>query len=254
MTDITAQNVPPGYELIPVTGLVVLILLGPAICLMIFLFKNLRNPGLKDIWNLYWRRGRCVRADMKTGSGRIITRYVVPDARNIFKHNKGAYTFPKQDFEIDAKYRIPVACFIENQIEYAPADLVMTKRKVDAWVIAEDGTKEKKEIELQSFLLTHAGIKPKLLPIARRNRNGDIQLSDQPPLTSVEMMEALDSKIARETIGAKLSGLMEKPILILAVVILILVVLMGVATYNHVSQVDQHIQAATDLMKGVKSP
>lgn len=227
------------------TAILMLILIGPAMFGLIFLWNNKKR--LTDVWNLRFRRARTVRADMHTQAGRVDTRYVVPDERGLFRYRKGVYHFPSEGYEIDTKYGVPKADFVEVQIQSETGELIATKHRISLQVEQPDGTLKEVESDIPQILVTHARLRPKLLKLARRDQDGKVVVTDEPPVTSVEVADALDSKIVHDITNASLAELQMTRIFIVLIIVLVLLVVGLYAIYSKLNAVDSLLQAMNGL-------
>lgn len=233
MTDVT----------LPTSAILILLLIGPAMFSIVFIWNNKKR--LKDVWNLRFRRARTVRADMHTQAGRVDTRYVVPGERGLFRYRNGDYHFPSEGFEIDTKYGIPKCDFVEVQIQNEPGELVMSKHKLKVKKEQDDGTVTEEEVELPQLMVSHARLRPKLLKLARRDDEGNVVITDEPPVTSIEVADALDSKIVHDITNASLAELQMTRIFIVLIIVLVLVIIGDFAIYSKLNSIDALLQAAT---------
>lgn len=215
------------------TQLVILLLSMPIGMLVLYLLKNIKRIG--DIWNLRFRKARTVRADMHTQSSRVLTRYVVPDSRGLFRHMSGVYHFPHEGYEIDAKYGIPKADFLEGQIASEDGKIAYSEHTIDG-------------IKIPTLMVNHAKLRPKLLKLARRNDQGKVVITDEPPVTALEIADALDSKIVQDVTNASLADLQMGRIFIVTLIVLGVCVLGFFAIYSQVAGTQE---ALTALRAGV---
>lgn len=232
-------------ELTP--GELLIVMLAPiAGVAAIILIKNARR--ITDMWNLRFRRARTVRADMHTQSGRVVTRFVVPDDRGLFRHRDGAYHFPPEGYEIDARYSIPKADFIEVQIPAEAGRLEMSEHEVEVTVM-KDGASTTETKKVPQFLISHSRIRPRLLPLARRDeKTGKVKMTDEPPVTSLEIADALDSKIVQEVTSASIADLQMNRVFILQLILVGVLVLGLIAIYAKLNSMESAIQAAQTLV------
>lgn len=227
-------------------SILIIVLFGPIIIGLAYLFAN--RLYLRDIWNLRFRRARTCRADMHTGSNRVFTRYVVPDSRRHFRHKKGVYVFPKENFETDAKYGIPKADFLEGQIEDETGDVILSEVEVPVKETQADGSMKEVMKPIPQFLISHSKIKPKLLHLARRDEKGVLRNSPVPPVTAMEMAEALDSKMADRITAAKMMDAKIQQVFIIIIINLVLLILIGVSLYSKMNSIDGHLQVIQDFL------
>lgn len=238
------------------TGILAIALFGPGAIAVAYIAKNAIRRRLPDIWNLTFRRSRTCRADMHTNAGRVITRYVVPDGRGLFRHRDGVYHFPKEAPEIDPLYSVPCADFLEMQIPAELGDLVVDDTnmlEVPVKKKAPDGTLKNEVVKVPQFMLNHAGIRPKLIPLARRDeKTGKVKVLDEPPVTSVEMADALDSKIVRDVTQASIADLQMNRVFIVCLIILGVLVLGLFAVYGAAQHAQSTAQSAVDSIRQLK--
>jgi len=229
-------------------AILTLIMIGPVMFGVIFLWNNKKR--LKDVWNLRFRRARTVRADMHTQAGRVDTRYVVPGERGLFKYRNGQYHFPSEGFEIDTKYGVPKADFVEVQIQSEEGELIQTGKSIGRATVKvqqDDGTFQTEEIDVPEILVSHARLRPKLLKLARRDDNGAVIIADEPPVTAVEVADALDSKIVSDITNASLAELQMTRIFIVLIIVLVLLVVGLFAIYNKLNGIQAFLEAARTI-------
>lgn len=229
-----------------VTSIMILVLFGPVALIVIYFVKNAKR--ILDMWNLTFRRARTVRADIHTLSNRVYTKFVVPNERGFFRFRKGVYHFPNENLEYDQRFRVPKADFIEQQIPSEDGKIIESEVEIEVEIKQHDGQMVTIKRRVPQYIVSHAKIKPKLLKLARRDDNGKIKITDEPPVSAVEVADALDSKIVRDITNASIVDLQMNRILIVSVISLIVLVLVGIGLYMKLNSITQQLSTLNALL------
>lgn len=206
--------------------------------LMLIGWFVVNSQFLGDRFNLLLRKGRTVKVNFHTTSGRNVERYIIPDKRGNMHISGGFYAFVKELSVTNAKHRIPEIHCLEGQIQpLSPEIYQLEGVEADVKVLQPDGSSVPSRIRVPQYVASFVGLAPARL-------NG---------LVAQEVEAALNSHIIEDIVLATDKKLQQAAVtFILCIVILAVAVLSAIVIYNKLDDV-QTLVNTMQVMRGASS-
>lgn len=205
--------------------LVQVMFLIPTLLCIIWLAKNRKHAV--DKFNLTFKKARTVKVNLHTRSGRVIERYVIPDARGLMQIEKGTYVFNKDLAQINAKYRIPEITVIESQPHGPIPDMVEDGVEIEVVTPSANGMMITSKKMVPTWIASYRSHTPQKLA----------------GKTAQEIQDALNSKIVHDIVNATAEQMKKIELIFYIVIGILVVVILGMFTiHNDVSQLKAFIQ------------
>lgn len=187
--------------------------------IIMFLVSNaLDNRKLSERFNVWFRKGRIVKVNFVTSSGRNRERFIVPDSRGLMHIDGGTYPFVKDVSIINSSLRVPEVWVLENQ-PHPISPTIVRSRVINE--IASDGTLSSTESDIPYYYLQFADAQPEKLK----------------EKTAKELGEMLKSKIVDDIIRAGSKDLQRMSYILYATLaVLGLQVISSVAIWSKLSE------------------